>query len=796
MDGQNCVFCEKSLEEGNTVKLYLKGCDTINQASKKRGDNIEVKEGDRIHKECRRTYTKEYSTIIKKKVNKSDKVSHGLRSGSAVFCYDTKCLFCCKTFQERMFKAEPQRSEKQLAYKVRSDSFQQEVKAKCLERKDTWTNEVIARIGYSRDLMASNSVYHQSCSTKFRLGRDPDEDCNEPPAKKRNTVSGRNLDIKREDALLQAVNYLKENDEEQLTIQDLVLKMGQLCENPFSLKHMKRRLLDYFGERVIITEMKGKPNIITLRSTASNILQKFYSLPKPEDTEQQKLRVIETAAKLIHTDIKTVDTRKDIYPSAEDISTPEKRLTYLPESLKILLMKTFVGKNAQLKQAAVGHAIMQAVRPRAVIAPLQICLGVQLHLKFGSRFLIETLHELGFCSSYQEVQKYQQSAAVSQPLEIPGLIQGQFLQFVADNIDHNTQTLDGLNTFHGMGMISAVTPGIKCTSRRIPCVTVTAEDVAAVAKVDIHFDKNVERFNIKYEKLPDISIDDNSRNTDILWKLSWLLRPTTPACNGTMQLVHHGEYPGPSLINFLPMIDMDSTNESCIYSTLHFVADKAKLYGVTPVLTFDQPLWMKAQHIIDAEPSTSRSKNIVLRLGGFHMEMSFLGSTGHIMTETGLKDLFSVVYAENTVPHMLSGKAIARAIRAHTLVELALHALIAADIFEINRPDNNAVLVNDEESIDQANVRHNRDERSDAIITLDINEQAAHVHDNAVAEEAMKLFDNLMKHEVDLADVESDENVKNIVQLLDTKLEDMSKKNRILRKFVKAERTGNWMLHL
>ena len=57
--------------------------------------------------------------------------------------------------------------------------------------------------------------------------------------------------------------------------------------------------------------------------------------------------------------------------------------------------------------------------------------------------------------------------------------------------------------------------------------------------------------------------------------------------------------------------------------------------------------------------------------------------------------------------------------------------------------------------------------------------------------------------------MESDENVKNIVQLLDAKLEDTSRRTepqncelkhnkmlRILRKFVKAERTGNWMLHL
>ena len=102
--------------------------------------------------------------------------------------------------------------------------------------------------------------------------------------------------------------------------------------------------------------------------------------------------------------------------------------------------------------------------------------------------------------------------------------------------------------------------------------------------------------------------------------------------------------------------------------------------------------------------------------------------------------------------------------------------IIAADIFDINRPDNNAVDINEDESTDQAQDRHKWNERSDAIITLDINEQTAHMHSNTVAEEAMKLFDNLMKHEVDLADVESNENVKNSVQLLDAKLEDMSKK--------------------
>ena len=72
---------------------------------------------------------------------------------------------------------------------------------------------------------------------------------------------------------------------------------------------------------------------------------------------------------------------------------------------------------------------------------------------------------------------------------------------------------------------------------------------------------------------------------------------------------------------------------------------------------------------------------------------------------------------------------------------------IAADIFYINQSDNNAVDINEEESIDQAQHRRNVDKTSDAIITLYINKQSAHMHSNTMKEEAMKLFDNLMKHE-------------------------------------------------
>lgn len=51
----------------------------------------------------------------------------------------------------------------------------------------------------------------------------------------------------------------------------------------------------------------------------------------------------------------------------------------LPTSLRVLLTDLFVGKDVQAKIASIGQAVMQAARPRILLAPLQIGLGVQLH---------------------------------------------------------------------------------------------------------------------------------------------------------------------------------------------------------------------------------------------------------------------------------------------------------------------------------------------------------------------------------------------------------------------------------
>ena len=65
------------------------------------------------------------------------------------------------------------------------------------------------------------------------------------------------------------------------------------------------------------------------------------------------------------------------------------------------------------------------------------------------------------------------------------------------------------------------------------------------------------------------------------------------------------------------------------------------------------------------------------------MQMSFLGSIGHLMAGSGLQELLEVVFAGNAVRHILTGKAISRAVRGHMLVDAALNTILVAKAHHI-----------------------------------------------------------------------------------------------------------------
>jgi hypothetical protein len=667
MSNEQCPFCNRNLCDGQpTVELREKGANTLNQVA---GDTITFVVGQKVHVDCRRNFCRDAGgkDRIDQLPNKSS-VAVKRRSTHPPFCWKEHCLFCGEPSNKKRKGSD--------TIPVRTADFQTTITEICRQRNDEWASTVLGRVEYARDLHAADAVYHNQCSVNFRTGKEipkqfisPSQSNNEDQESRIKNV-GRPQNSAKVRAFQKAVKYLEDNDEEQVTVNQLCDLMKTYLEapedEPYSTVYMKEQLQEYFGDQIVITTIKNKANVVTLRKTAASIINEFYQNPKQSDAEAEKTKIISTAAQLLKSEIKNLQAAPDHYPNSDEFVSTEMALLYVPNLLERFLRTLFVGKDLDLKVASIAQAIMQATRPRGLLAPLQLGLGVHMHHHFSSRFLIDTLNSMGFCSSYSAVQNFEKCAAVTHGVDIPDYEEDSFIQYIADNVDHNLRTLDGHGTFHGMGMIAKITPSTK-VNRPILKRSVTSGDIVAASKLTIrHYNgpNGDEDPSLVYGELSNLKAHDSFANLDLLFKLTQPLagspRPSWP---GTMQLIFKGNHPARASVQFLPMIDIDPGNLTCIYSTLSFIVDQANRYGITPIITFDQPLWWKALMIILNEPKESGMKSIVLRLRGLHIQMSFLGCIGHIMAGSGLADVLELIYAKNAVVHMLSGKAIARAVQ-------------------------------------------------------------------------------------------------------------------------------------
>ncbi len=160
---------------------------------------------------------------------------------------------------------------------------------------------------------------------------------------------------------------LHQNDEEQTTINDLIDSMktylGESGSMPYSFTYMKQKIQDHYGDSIIIAEINGKSNVVTFTARACKILCDFHEQSKRDDSIRGKKRLIEAAAKLIKSDIKSIILYKAYFRTSEEMSI-EKALNFIPESLHMFLQVVFPTKNASKKIASLGQAIIPATRPR------------------------------------------------------------------------------------------------------------------------------------------------------------------------------------------------------------------------------------------------------------------------------------------------------------------------------------------------------------------------------------------------------------------------------------------------
>ncbi len=138
------------------------------------------------------------------------------------FNFEEHCLFC---EQSAKLKGNKRGLD---VFPVRTFDFQNKIRDICRIRNDVWGNQVLARLEYAQDLPAADAMYHQTCNVNFRTGKQIPickQAETEQPVK---SPRGRPGNQKQSAAFLNITQYLEENDDEQMTVGDLVSRMDEL----------------------------------------------------------------------------------------------------------------------------------------------------------------------------------------------------------------------------------------------------------------------------------------------------------------------------------------------------------------------------------------------------------------------------------------------------------------------------------------------------------------------------------------------------------------------------------------
>lgn len=337
-------------------------------------------EGNCVHKRCREKYTNKKA--VNSRINAQDNENSPqkrprLRKRSLPGEAKTNepvCLFC--GIGRREFKRVGKKNNVGELSAVQTKTlFQNSVVKHCQERGDSWANEVSAKIDYLQDLRAADVVYHSVCYSNFRSGFSKPkvfQSADETPRKKAK-LGGRPENPNSIAAFIHVVDFVETMDYDNVTLYDLQkimmgkleeLKVAEPLSDVFSIKHIKRKLKQHFGkDKIIFSESAGKPDVVTLKRTASTILRDFNSQPRNENIEDEKMRTIKAAAAFLRADIKSLSSEMDKYP---DVASIENAHEFVPPALEAFLEGLVKGKDVKIKTTAICQAIVQSTRPYTI----------------------------------------------------------------------------------------------------------------------------------------------------------------------------------------------------------------------------------------------------------------------------------------------------------------------------------------------------------------------------------------------------------------------------------------------
>ena len=443
---KKCVICHTDTDEHLTA--VSRGLATLRQQfiltdQSHLADQLDVQPDTpvTVHGSCRRRLSYEANRSGRMEDETKSSVRRKTRSLTGVFSFATMCFLC----------GESVTGSKDYRKVLSGKEFDERITSAIRERNfDTWATTVQGRMDNVNDLFAADAVYHRNCHTRF-IANLPHTPCK---AKR-----GRPMDTDASHAFDSLCDKLEtECDNELYTLQELTDMMSELTDSKedcsiYTNRYLKQLLQNRYGEHIYFASRPGREDVVGFSNFCDLLLHDKFFTDRSEGNGSEAEKLVRKAGRLILAEIREQQCKREFYPTADDIISEGTR--FVPSLLNCLLECVI---RSPLKQASIGQAIVQAAKPRGSLMPLLF--GIAVDLEQCSQQVHIQLSRMGFSSTPAEVRHYKHSVMQSLPDEVH-MKPTAVTQFVADNLDHNVKTLDGLNTFHGMGIVSAtvVPPG-------------------------------------------------------------------------------------------------------------------------------------------------------------------------------------------------------------------------------------------------------------------------------------------------------------------------------------------------
>ena len=101
----------------------------------------------------------------------------------------------------------------------------------------------------------------------------------------------------------------------------------------YTTKWLKRKIIEKYDQHVFFAEMKGRSDMVCLKNFADLIVNNAWYEMREKDLKKESERIINTAAKLILSGVRSINLESDIYPLENEIADINICESLLPESL-------------------------------------------------------------------------------------------------------------------------------------------------------------------------------------------------------------------------------------------------------------------------------------------------------------------------------------------------------------------------------------------------------------------------------------------------------------------------------